>query len=56
VVIGYIFSRFGILYQEKSGNPAADTFYVFPQSTTKSTRYLWLSENTREQSTAGLSL
>jgi hypothetical protein len=24
VVIWYIFSRFGILYQEKSGNPAFD--------------------------------
>jgi hypothetical protein len=24
VVIWYIFTRFGILYQEKSGNPALD--------------------------------
>jgi hypothetical protein len=35
-VIWYIFPRFGILYQEKSGNPAADRVGVFP--TSKSTR------------------
>jgi hypothetical protein len=28
VVIWYIFSRFGMFYQEKSGNPGAKVFFI----------------------------
>jgi hypothetical protein len=31
LVIRYIFPRFGILYQEKSGNPASDDCWFFPR-------------------------
>jgi hypothetical protein len=30
MVIWYIFPRFGLLYQEKSGNPASDSRQCFP--------------------------
>jgi hypothetical protein len=29
VVIWYIFPRFGILYQEKSGNPGTESFPIY---------------------------
>jgi hypothetical protein len=32
VIIWYIFSRFGMMYKEKSGNPAADATYNVSKS------------------------
>jgi hypothetical protein len=48
VVIWYIFSRFGILYQEKSGNPAWDRCYDFKNIFDKKCRQItamWAEES-----------